>query len=148
MRSPSKPSTKLAAITAWTALVGVPLVGAPACGGDDCVEVSTSCEPLYEPTFDNVWQNTLVASCAVGSTCHTSGGDRGGLSLDDADRAYAELLGDSGDDARVLAGDPSCSALIRRIVTDDEGEAMPPGAPLSEAERCAVIQWVANGAKR
>jgi len=135
------------AAVAWSSLVVGFSVGAPACGGEDCVEVSTSCQPLYEPTFDNVWQNTLAPSCAVGSTCHTAEGDQGGLTLDDADGAYAELVGDSGDDARVIAGDAGCSKIVRRLVSDGS-DAMPPGAPLDEAERCAVIQWVANGAER
>ncbi|MEQ9319896.1 MAG: c-type cytochrome domain-containing protein [Polyangiaceae bacterium] len=141
-------SSKPAAVLAWSLLVAAPLLGAPACAGEDCVDVSTSCEPLYEPTFDNVWQNTLVTSCAVGSTCHSAGADRGGLTLDDADRAYDELLGNGGDDPRVSPGDPGCSEVIRRLVSDDSGEVMPPGSALSEAERCAVIQWVANGAER
>jgi hypothetical protein len=141
-----RPSQVIAAL-AWSLLLAAPLA-TPACGGEDCVEVSTSCDPLYEPTFDNVWQNTLSVSCAVGSTCHTASGDRGGLTLDTADGAYSDLLGESGDDARVLSGDPGCSEMIRRIVADDSGDLMPPGSPLSEAERCAVIQWVANGAER
>lgn len=141
-------SCKPAAVISWSLLVAAAVLGAPACGGEDCVDVSTSCDPLYEPTFDNVWQNTLVASCAVGSTCHTAGANRGGLTLDDADGAYDELLGASGDDARVLPGDPGCSELIRRIVSEDSGEVMPPGGQLSDAERCAIIQWIANGAER
>jgi hypothetical protein len=139
--------TKVMAALVWMMALGAPLT-TPACGGEDCVEVSASCDPLYEPTFDNVWQNTLSPSCAVGSTCHTADGAQGGLVLDDADTAYAELLGDSGDDPRVLPGDAGCSKVVRRIVSDDTSTLMPPGSPLADAERCALIQWVANGAAR
>ena len=84
-----------------------------------------------------------IASCAVGSTCHSAAGDRGGLTLTSAQGAYDELVGEE----RVIPGDAGCSDMIQRILSDGD-DAMPPGSPLSEAERCALIQWVANGAER
>lgn len=120
-----------------------------ACSGcdDDCVAVDTSCTPLYEPTFDNVYTNTLAVSCAVGNgTCHTADGASvaGGMAFDSADEAYAALAGSA---ERVVAGDAACSLLVARVeATGSDG--MPPGSPLAEAERCAIVRWVANGAAR
>lgn len=114
---------------------------------DDCVDVDTSCTPLYEPTFDNVYTNTLAVSCAVGNgTCHTDDGQTvaGGLGFATADEAYAALTGSA---ERVLGGDASCSLLVSRIEASGS-DGMPPGSPLPEAERCAIMQWVANGAAR
>ncbi|MCA9622577.1 MAG: hypothetical protein KC731_26335 [Myxococcales bacterium] len=118
------------------------LASATGCG-DDCVEVALDCDPLYEPTFANVHENTLVESCAVGSTCHTADARRGGLDLETADAAYAGLV----DDGRVVAGDPSCSLLAQRIASEGD-DVMPPGAPLADAERCAILQWIDAGAPR
>lgn len=111
-----------------------------ACGGDvECVEVSTSCTPEYEPTFDAAYANTF-ASCALSSACHGQGSPNGldlGASADDA---YDALL------ARdyVVPGEPGCGEVTIRL---GEGS-MPPGAPLSAAELCAVRTWIADGAER
>ncbi len=64
--------------------------------------------------------------------------------LDEIDAAWSALV----DDGRVLPGDAACSLLITRLEADDPAAAMPPGSPLSEAERCAVRQWVDDGAPR
>ena len=50
-------------------------------------------------------------------------------------------------DGRISAGDTSCSLLLVRVAGGGGG-IMPPGAPLSEAERCALETWVRNGAAR
>jgi hypothetical protein len=113
---------------------------------DDCVEVDTSCDPLYEPTFENVYNNTLAVSCAVGNgTCHTSDGQAtaGGLAFTSQDAAYDAL-----ENGRVEAGDASCSLIVERIAATDDADVMPPGSPLSEAERCSIIQWIEAGAPR
>lgn len=126
---------------------------ASGCGGDEpataCVQgLDLTCAPLYSPTFDQVFTRTLQPSCALsGASCHASEGAMGGLVLADADAAYASLLGQNGEKSRVVAGDAACSLLVERL--DATGDAvMPPGAPLADAERCAVAQWIQNGAKR
>ncbi|MSP25303.1 MAG: hypothetical protein EXR75_09100 [Myxococcales bacterium] len=128
------------AIIGSTALVG-------ACGDDletSCLaSLPEDCTPLYAPTFDNVFTNTLSKSCGIGgAACHTSAGNKGGLALDDQDGAYAMLL-----DGRVVAGDPACSLLMARLEAAGES-AMPPGSPLSEAERCSIAAWIRAGAAK
>jgi hypothetical protein len=113
---------------------------------DSCVDVNTSCTPLYEPTFDNVYTNTLAVSCAVGNgTCHTGdGASAGGLAFNTADSSYEALTGAS---QRAIASDAACSPMVVRVAGGGDN-AMPPGKPLSAEERCAIVQWVQNGARR
>lgn len=125
---------------------------AAACGpapSASCVEGldTATCKPLYDPTFDNVYSHTLAKTCALsGSSCHAPEGGMGGLALDSADSAYEQLT--SGKSPRVIGGDAPCSLLVERIESEDEGTQMPPGSPLSDPERCAIEQWIQNGAKR
>ncbi len=49
----------------------------------------------------------------------------------------------------VVPGDPSSSELVRRILTDDPEDRMPPAEarnPLTDAEKKKLEKWVANGA--
>ena len=57
-------------------------------------------------------------------------------------------LGEGSEEARVIAGDPACSLLVERLVSSDPKLQMPPGNPLSAAERCALVQWIEKGATR
>ena len=120
------------------------------CGHDEqpagaCINVAASCSPAYEPTFDNVFRNTLKPSCALaGPSCHAAAGMKAGLVLEDVDTAF-RLLGERG---RAVPGDPQCSLVTRRIESSDVGFMMPPGLPLPPGEKCAIVQWVAHGAQR
>lgn len=117
-------------------------------GGQTCIEVSASCNPLYEPTYDNVFTRTLEPTCAVDGPCHNASSAQGGLVFEDPDEAYDLLLGSDGE-ARIEPGDPGCSLLVRRVESDNPGFRMPPGgSPLSAEERCSIIQWIADGADR
>jgi hypothetical protein len=133
----------------WIGFV-VPLAVAAAACSDDalaCVDVTTECAPLYPPTFDNVFANTLDVKCGSDSaSCHSDSGMAGGMSFATIDGAHAELL--EVGQARVIPGEPSCSLMIIRTHASDSSVLMPPGARLSEAERCALVQWVAGGAAR
>ena len=123
-------------------LVAIALVGCASDPPPSCITVDTSCAPLYAPTFDNVYAMTLKNTCGSDrSSCHSAAGKQGGMSFEDASHAYAALLA-----GRVVPGDPGCSKMIVR--TDSPGAAyqMPPGDPLTPAERCALIQWVQAGA--
>lgn len=105
-----------------------------------CVEIPAACAPQYEPTWDQVWTNTVSTSCALGG-CHGGGSASGGLAMgDDADAAYQALQG------YVIPGDPACSVLVAHLEPAGIGD-MPPGAPLTEEERCAVSTWIASGAE-
>ncbi len=102
-----------------------------------------SCDPLYEPTFDNFHRETLLKKCAVaGGSCHASEG-AASLAYEDADHAYAMFI----DQGLVVPNEPECSTLVHRLEADSSSS-MPPGAPLSEAERCVVKLWIARGASR
>jgi Planctomycete cytochrome C len=115
-----------------------------------CVQpLDLACAPLYSPTYDEFFNRTLHPTCAQpGGSCHAAAGAQGGLIFEDADAAYALLLGEKDGRARVTAGDPSCSLLVERIASADKAVVMPPGGALSDAERCVVIQWIKEGARR
>ncbi|MBP8809586.1 MAG: hypothetical protein KBG48_28880 [Kofleriaceae bacterium] len=104
-----------------------------------CVEVDLTCAPLYAPTWDNLVTTTLLPSCAAAG-CHTRAAAAGGLILDDPATAYARLQ------PYVTPGDVACSELTMRVFAGPSSLLMPRGARLSEAEACAVAQWVAAGA--
>jgi hypothetical protein len=116
-----------------------------ACAGEpECVslpepEAPGSCTPEYEPDFDAVYANTFT-SCALATACHGQGSPNGLDLGPDADSAYEALLG--GD--YVVPGEPGCGEVSSRL---GDGT-MPPGAPLSAAELCAVRTWIAAGAER
>jgi hypothetical protein len=108
--------------------------------GDPCVEIPTECAPLYEPTWDAVYTNTVSSSCALAG-CHGGGSAGGELALgDDPAAAYAALL------EYVVPGDPACSAVVDHLEPTGIGD-MPVGAPLGENERCAIREWIAAGAE-
>jgi hypothetical protein len=113
-------------------------------GEPSCVEpLPVGCAPLYPPTFDNVFDTTLSKTCASGGgSCHGASGNNGGLTFANADEAYSLLA------SRISAGDPGCSKLVVRLESAGQPWGMPPGAPLSEGERCAIEQWIVAGAKR
>lgn len=121
------------------------LVGA--CGGGEpeetCIpDLPAECGPLYEPVFDQVYTQTLDGSCALGG-CHDASSAQGALSLEGQDQAWSALV----EGGLVIPGDPACSELMHRL----EGfhtDLMPPGAPLSASERCAIQRWIEDGAER
>ena len=116
------------------------LAWAVGCGSTDCAELSETCTPQYEPTYDNVYANTLAPSCQL-SGCHGEGSQAGGLDLGvGPDEAYDGLV----NPGWIVVGDAACST---GFVVIHEGE-MPPGRPLAAEEQCAVQQWIDAGASR
>jgi Planctomycete cytochrome C len=117
-----------------------------------CVSgLALDCKPLYDPPiYQTIFDKTLHPTCATGSgTCHTSDGAKGGLVFENADAAYALLLGTTDGRKRVVAGDAACSLVMIRLSSTDPTVHMPPGSTfLPDAERCAIAQWIAAGAKR
>ncbi len=135
----------MGAARAVTVVASVLLLAGSGCAGEDsaCVEVDLSCTPLYEPSFDTMFERTLVPSCGVaGGACHSAEGARGGLVFANADEAY-RLLSE-----RVIPYDASCGELPRRLTSSSPAVVMPPGRPLPAAERCAILQWIDQGALR
>lgn len=131
-------------------VVGVALVaGCPSNPPPACVTVDTTCAPGYVPTFDNMYANTLKQGCgSTRSSCHSAAGHMGGLDMSDEATAYTSLLGTSikYNRPRVEPGNAACSLMIVRTDSPGADYQMPPGDPLTEPERCALIQWVQNGA--
>ena len=131
-------------------VVGTALVaGCPSTPPPMCITVDATCAPGYVPTFDNVYNNTLQNSCgSTQSSCHSAAGHQGGLSMADEATAYADLMAMSPNyhRPRVSPGDAACSLMIVRTDSPGTDYQMPPGQPLSEPERCALVQWVQMGA--
>ncbi|MCK6571496.1 hypothetical protein L6V77_10435 [Myxococcota bacterium] len=127
-------------------------LGFGACGGDEAADESArrcadagppACTPLYPATFDEIYDRRLAPTCASASACHGAGG-QGGLSFTTADEAYAALV----EAGRVVPGAAACGVLVERLTTTAAPEMMPPGAPLSAEELCAIQTWIAAGAAR
>jgi hypothetical protein len=120
------------------------VLGLTGCGDElTCVTPDLACQPLYEPTFDNVFATTLQQKCGTaGGSCHSRDGHKAGLILDDKATAYRALV----EGGRVEPGAPSCSVLIERVYAGPSSLRMPPGKTLADAERCALLQWVVAGA--
>ena len=120
-----------------------------ACSDDatlTCVEDVdfATCQPLYAPTWANVYDNTIVRSCSTGGrACHAAAGAQGDLVLEGSDHAYAALTTNH---AYVTPGEAACSPMIERIYSGNPSLLMPRGARLSDPEACAVARWVAAGA--
>jgi hypothetical protein len=124
-------------------------VGCSTPGGDGpaCLDpLPLDCAPLYEPTFDNIFGQTFTGCSVGGSSCHSEQGAKGGLILSDKATAYSLLVDPPNTAPRVLPGDPECSLLIQKLEASSPTVVMPPGNPLVASERCAIIQWVRQGA--
>jgi hypothetical protein len=99
--------------------------------------------------YTTIFDKTFHPTCAAGKgTCHTADAAKGGLVFENADDAYALLLGTKDGRKRVVPGDPACSLVMERLSSSDPSFHMPPGASLLPAETCAIAQWIAQGAKR
>ena len=129
------------------ALAGCPQEQPPA-----CTMVETTCNAGYVPTFDNVYKNTLhTGTCGDdNNSCHTNAAHNAGLSFEaDEPTVYAALMAASGLDPsrkRVVPSDPGCSLLTVRTEGVGKDYQMPKGDPLDPQTRCALVQWIANGA--
>ena len=132
-----------------------------ACGaGDDsinatlaCVrDLDEDCEPSIPATFDSLYTNIVQVRCSVSGdspSCHSAKSKQGGLDLSTPARAYDGLVGKTKDGReRVLPGDPECSTLMERVEADDDTLRMPRNEErLAAGLRCAIQQWIAEGAK-
>jgi hypothetical protein len=121
--------------------------GAGMSGGACLQPLELECTPSYPPTFDNIYSQLIDDTCAI-SACHSPASNAGNLSFGDADAAYETLLNERRAEPLVIPGDPECSVLMKRLESTDLDFVMPARSPLSANERCAIRQWVANGAER
>ncbi len=139
------------------ALVAAGVTSLLACGSDDAETATCApplvadCAPLYEPTYDNLFERTFNPTCGVGgSSCHQSGGDgtKGGLTFDNPERTYKTLLDASRSWRLVDTSKPECSKVVYKITSHDMHVVMPPGRPLVLAEQCVIEKWIQKGAPR
>ena len=87
----------------------------------------------------------LASKCLA---CHgtDSAKRKAKLRLDERGAAYAERDGIRA----VVPGDPEESELVRRILSHDEDEIMPPageGVALTQEEKDILLQWIREGAR-
>lgn len=119
-----------------------------ACSGPDtleCIEVEATCAPLYAPTWENVFANTIEPKCGTGGgACHEGASARSGLRLDESQGAYEALTNQA--KPYVMTDDVACSELLQRVYSEFSSLRMPRGSSLPDAERCALQQWVLAGA--
>lgn len=125
-----------------------------ACGAQDPGECllaqSTDCDVIFAPTYTNIFQQSLRASCGgPGVSCHGNEGRMAGLAFVTEQESYDLLLGHVGDRPRVVAGDPDASLLLQRLECSAPLRRMPLNSePLPATVRCAIVQWIAAGAPR
>jgi len=122
----------------------------------DCIELDidgATCTPLFPATFDRIYEEVFAgvdgaSGCAAGgSACHGQsdalGATAGMVFAGDRDAVYTAVS------SFVEAGDPHCGPLSVRVHTKDLDFVMPPGSSgVDEGARCAIAQWVADGAVR
>jgi hypothetical protein len=142
-----------AALGAFALVLGVGGCGSPqAKPVSQCVSgLDLECAPLFDPPlYSTLYEQILHPTCAQGrGTCHTADAAQGDLVMEDIDETYARLLGTFDQRPRVKPGDPACSLLVERLEAKTSEQRMPPGpTPLSDAARCDVVLWIAQGASR
>jgi hypothetical protein len=146
---------RLARVLAFAAVACASIAAACSSSSNDapaCVaNLSLDCKPIYDPpVYQTIFDKTFHPTCASGTgTCHTSDAAKGGLVFEDADTAYALLLGQQDGRKRVIPHDPACSLLMERLESTDPSFHMPRGPnSLLPSELCAIAQWIAAGAAR
>lgn len=117
-------------------------------GGECLLAVTTECDVSYEPTYTNIFNNTLRPTCGgPGVSCHGEDGRRGGLVFATAGESYDLLLGITDGRSRVTPGEPDASMLLQRLECSSPLPRMPLNSdPLPATARCAIAKWIAAGA--
>ncbi|MCZ6793227.1 MAG: dockerin type I domain-containing protein [Planctomycetota bacterium] len=122
-------------------------------------EENEVCEEAGELSFESIYQNVFLTTCAF-SSCHGGALPRAGLDLSTADAAYAALASvlPSNDVARAAGllrvdpGTPDNSFLLKKLLGPGPGEGnrMPANSatPLSDAAIGAIREWILAGAPR
>lgn len=118
---------------------------------DECLlAVSTECAVGFPPTYANIFQQSLRGTCGgPGVSCHGADGAQAGLVFANEQQSYDLLLGNVGNRARVIPGDPDASILVQRLECSSPLRRMPLNSdPLPATARCAIAKWIADGAQR
>lgn len=98
--------------------------------------------PAAEIDFSTQVQPILARKCFA---CHGPDQHEGGLRFDD--RSTAINPADSGKHA-ITPGQPDASEMLRRILSSDEAERMPPeGKRLTDSEVTILRTWIEGGAE-
>jgi hypothetical protein len=133
--------------------------GSPADQEPSCLPAAANldCAPAYgllpdgktiAPTFQEVFDNTLVPSCALAG-CHRAPNPGGGLQLDEIDTAYKSLLATNAQgERRVIPGDVTCGKVIVRLEEVSKPWSMPRGGHLDDRALCSIRHWIADKAPR
>jgi hypothetical protein len=141
---PRAPHVLRAALGGLGALAVLASAGCPGDPSLTCVEDVdfATCQPLYAPTWDTVYTNTIADTCATSRACHAATAASSRIVLEGSERAYTSLVAGG----YVVPGQPACSELIERLYTKSASLLMPRGTRLPAAEACAIGPWVAAGA--
>jgi hypothetical protein len=98
-----------------------------------------------DATFSSIYTEIMVTKCD-GSGCHFEDQPGGGVDMTSIESAYTTLF------AKVVPGDPTSSALYRRLFPDTcqaPCDTMPLGRPLlPDADRERIRMWIEGGALR
>ncbi|MGE3313338.1 MAG: c-type cytochrome domain-containing protein, partial [Limisphaerales bacterium] len=135
MRSARALGCGVLVLLGWTGGVG----RAESVGGEAAIDFNRDIRPILS-------ENCFF--CHGPDASERKGGPRGkgGLRLD----TLEGLRSDLGGHAAVVPGEPEASELLRRVITDDEDDRMPPAASGKRvtAEQVALLRrWIAAGAK-
>ena len=108
------------------------LVLAAACTGD----------PAERPATWAYLHPAIVAPSCATSSCHSARVETAGVALDEAARAYDDLI----ERRFVVPGDPA--STLMSLLDGDERRRMPPDAPLPAADIELIRLWIEAGAPR
>ena len=112
-----------------------------------CCSCATMCPAQTNPPVDFARDIRPILSDKC-FACHGPDSEHreGGFRLDVKQSAMSEA--DSGERA-IVPGDVAASELVRRIISDDESERMPPGETnkkITAEERELIVRWIQQGA--
>jgi len=120
-------------------------------GGDFRVQFTITTPIVLGPTLAQIQAVIFTPTCAT-ANCHSGALPDGGLNLSDAATSYANLVGQPSSvqagAIRVIELDPDNSYLIQKLegAATIDGNQMPQGAPLLQADIDVIRQWITDGA--
>jgi hypothetical protein len=120
-------------------------------GGDFVIQFSLTTPIMLGPTLAQIQAVIFGPTCAT-ANCHSGAMPDANLDLSDEATSRANLVGVSttqlgGAGIRVISGDPDNSYLIQKLenAAGIEGQRMPIGAALPQADIDVIRQWITDG---